>query len=78
MAFDINKHFLVPKHTKISEAEKKKLLETYNINFTALPKILKDDPAIAKLNLKAGDVVKIERESKTAGNTVYYRVVIES
>ncbi|MFH0701829.1 MAG: DNA-directed RNA polymerase subunit H [Candidatus Woesearchaeota archaeon] len=77
MAFDVNKHFLIPKHTKLNDSEKSKLLEKYNINSMALPKIMDDDPAIAKLDAKVGDVIKIERKSKTSGVTTYYRLVIE-
>lgn len=77
MAFDVSKHILVPKHSKLSDSEKNKLLEKYNINVLELPKILKEDPAIAKLDVKVGDVIKIERKSKTAGTSDYYRVVIE-
>ncbi|MEK6937845.1 MAG: DNA-directed RNA polymerase subunit H [Nanoarchaeota archaeon] len=77
MAFDVNKHFLIPKHTKLSDSEKNKLLEKYNISFMALPKIMDDDPAIAKLDAKIGDIIKIERKSKTSGVTTYYRLVIE-
>ena len=78
MAFEVSKHFLVPKHSKLSETEKNKLLERYNIDLLALPKILKEDPALAKLDVKVGDVVKIERKSKTAGTTAYYRVIVEA
>jgi DNA-directed RNA polymerase subunit H len=74
----VNKHFLVPKHTKLSDSEKHKLLEKINVNLLSLPKILSDDPAIAKLDAKAGDVIKIERKSKTAGVTTYYRMVTEA
>ena len=49
----------------------------YNIDLTALPKILSEDPALEKLSVKEGDVIKIERESETAGVSVYYRIVIE-
>lgn len=76
MNVNINKHYLVPKHVKISESEKKQLLEKYNINPKSLPKILKEDPGIIALHLKSGEIVKIVRKSKTAGETVYYRVVI--
>ncbi|MEW5896098.1 MAG: DNA-directed RNA polymerase subunit H [Nanoarchaeota archaeon] len=76
MTFNITKHQLVSKHTKANDSEKKALFEKYNINGQALPKILKDDPAIAHLSVKAGDVIKIERVSKTAGVTYYYRLVI--
>lgn len=69
-------HVLVPKHLKVSDSEKEKLLEKYHISTKELPKILKDDPALAKLNLKEGDLVKVERNSKTAGVSFYYRVVM--
>lgn len=78
MAFDVNKHLLVPKHSKLSDSEKKKLLEKYHLDVFSLPKIMVNDPAIAKLNAKAGDVIKIERESQTAGTSTYYRVVTEN
>ncbi len=77
MSFNLSKHQLVPKHAKISDTEKKKLFEAYGIESRSLPKILKDDPAIAKLELKAGDIVKVERASKTAGVAYYYRVVAD-
>jgi DNA-directed RNA polymerase subunit H (RpoH/RPB5) len=76
--FDITKHNLVPKHVKLSDKEKKQLLEKYNITLNELPKILASDPAVKDLSLKAGDIVKIERKSKTAGNTEYYRGVINA
>ena len=71
------KRNLVAKHSKASEAEKKKLFENYNVSIRELPKILLNDPAIEKLSPKAGDVIKIERDSKSAGKAVYYRVAIE-
>ena len=75
-AFEPKKHILVPKHAKLSETEKKQLFEKYNISIKELPKINKKDPGIAHLNVKEGDVIKIERESPTAGKTVYYRGVV--
>ena len=75
-SFDVRKHVLVPKHTKLTEAEKKKLFENYNISLTQLPKISKDDPVIAHLNVDNGDVIRIDRESPTAGESVFYRGVI--
>ena len=41
-----------------------------------LPKILKTDSAIKQLKPATGDVIKIIRDSPTAGSTVYYRRVI--
>jgi len=78
MAAESIKHSLVPKHTKLSFEETKKLLETYNIELGQLPRILAIDPAIAKLSVKVGDIIAIERESKTAGRSIYYRAVVEN
>ncbi|MBI4150245.1 DNA-directed RNA polymerase subunit H [Candidatus Woesearchaeota archaeon] len=72
---DTTKHVLIPKHAKLGEKEKKDLLEKYNISVKELPKIMKDDPAIAHLDAKPGDVIKIIRDSPTAGKSIFYRGV---
>ena len=74
---DITKHQLVPKHVKISEAEKKKLLEKYTIATKQLPKIIITDPAIQTLKPKLGDIIKIKRVSATSEVSYYYRVIID-
>ena len=51
------------------------LLEKLNASKDKLPAILKSDPAIKKLKPKKGDIIKIERNSETAGKAIYYRVV---
>lgn len=76
--FDITKHILVPKHTLVSEKEKKQLFEKYNISIKELPKILADDPAVKHLKPKQGDIIKVVRKSPTSGETVYYRGVINA
>ena len=68
-------HFLVPKHVLLSEDEVKNLLKTYFITKDDLPKIKLNDPGIASLGPKLGDVVQIERESKLGGKVLYYRLV---
>ncbi len=80
MAEELNlaKHIFVPKHTKLSDEDKQKILEQYNISLAQLPKILKTDPAIKELDVKEHDVIKIERKSKTTGKTVFHRVVINA
>jgi len=75
---DISKHEFVPKHVKLSDSDVEALLNKYNISKRQLPKILKNDPAIVHLDLKGGDVVKIIRKSATAGESTYYRVVINA
>ncbi len=69
-------HVLIPKHEKISEKAKEKLLEKYNVKIGQLPKVSLDDPAIKHLEVEIGDVVKITRESPTAGESEFYRVVV--
>jgi len=67
---------LVPEHSKLTKKEIQELLEKYNLSLNDLPKILSTDPAIEKLNAKESDVIKIIRDSPTAGKSIYYRVVI--
>ena len=74
---DITKHILIPKHTKLSDKERQELFEKYGISMRELPKIVKDDPAIASLDLKHGDVIRIIRKSPTAGESIFYRAVIQ-
>ena len=54
---------MIPKHSKLSDSQKEKLLEKYNISIKELPRILKTDPAIISLDTKAGDVIRITRKS---------------
>jgi DNA-directed RNA polymerase subunit H len=73
----IVEHTLVPMHSKLSEKETKELFELHNITIKELPKIFIDDPAIRHLDVKENDVIKIIRNSPTAGKTVFYRGVID-
>ena len=69
-------HIQIPEHVKLNDKEKEQILKKYNITKTNLPRILKDDPAIANLNLKKGDIVKIKRKLGTTGHTNFYRMVV--
>lgn len=73
---DVTKHVLVPKHVKATEKEKKALLDKYDITEEELAKIKLDDPAIQNLKVVPGDVIKIVRHSPTAGETEFYRCVV--
>jgi DNA-directed RNA polymerase subunit H len=75
--FDVTKHVLVPKHTKLSEKDQKELFEKYAIDLQNLPRIYRKDPAILVLDVKEGDIIKISRNSPTAGDTVFYRRVVD-
>jgi len=73
--FDVTKHVLVPKHTKLSEKERKELFEKFDIDESNLPRIKKSDPSIEHLDVKEGDIVKVIRISDTAGEVSFYRRV---
>jgi len=75
--FKTDKHSLIPKHAKLSEKQKEDLIKDYNITLKALPRILKTDPGIQSLNAKPGNIIKISRKSMTAGETIFYRVVVD-
>ena len=74
--FEVNKHVLVPEHKKLNDKEKETLLEKYNISLNNLPRMLHKDKAISNLKPKEGDVIKITRQSPTAGVINFYRVII--
>jgi len=75
LTFKIAEHFLVPKHVLLSKEQAEQLLKKYGIEVRQLPRILKTDPAIKDLKPQKDDIVKIVRNSPTAGKTVYYRRV---
>ena len=53
------------------------MLETHHCKPTDLPLIFANDPAIISLGVKPGDMIKITRNSATAGESFYYRYVVE-
>lgn len=72
----ILEHELVPKHEILKKSEVEDLLKTYKISPGQLPKIRMDDPVVQIIGAKRGDVLKITRKSKSAGEAEYYRLVI--
>lgn len=72
---DILKHELVPSHVILDKKEVEKLLSGFDITRAQLPKILIDDPVIQAIKAKEGDIIKITRNSPTAGKSYSYRVV---
>lgn len=71
----IEEHYLIPKHSIVKEEDVPVLLRKLNVPREKLPAILKSDPAIKKLKPKKNDIIRIERNSETAGKAIYYRVV---
>ncbi|MDY6769095.1 MAG: DNA-directed RNA polymerase subunit H [Candidatus Nanohaloarchaea archaeon] len=74
---DVEEHELVPPHTVLDADEVEELLDEYNITKDELPRIQQGDAALSSVEAEVGDVIKIERSSPTAGETTYYRVVVE-
>ena len=73
---NVAKHIFVPKHIKLNEEEKIKVLEEFNISLSQLPRMSQEDPAIQTLEAVKGDIIKIERKSSTIGKSFFYRVVV--
>ena len=68
---------LVPKHEIMTEKEISEEFSDVDYDFKDLPKIRVDDPVVEEIGAKPGNVLRITRESQTAGVFVTYRIVEE-
>ena len=75
MKIDIQDHMLVPKHEIMTEEEISEEFSDVDYNFKDLPKIKADDPVVEEIGAEPGNVLRITRESQTAGVFVTYRIV---
>lgn len=75
-AFNLFDHKLVPKHEILATEEREALLEKYRAKPYQFPRIKLSDPAIVAIGAKAGDIVKVIRNSPTAGECFAYRYVV--
>lgn len=73
----ITNHAYQPKHEIIPKTEAEEVLKKFNAKPGQLPYILMSDKGIEDLDVRPGDIVKITRKSPTAGESVYYRYVVE-
>ena len=76
MKIRLQHHDLVPKHELLSEEEAGELLKALGVKKEDLPKIKANDPIVKEIGAKPGDIVRIIREDKVFGTSVYYRLVI--
>ena len=75
--FNLFDHELVPRHEILKQDEREKLLAQYHVPPYQLPRINTSDPAVKAIGATAGDIVRITRNSATAGKYVAYRYVVD-
>jgi DNA-directed RNA polymerase subunit H len=78
LPFKITDHMLVPKHELMPPEEAAAILKQYHAAPHEFPFVLSTDAAAKSIGAKPGDFVKVTRGSETAGETVYYRYVVEA
>lgn len=72
--YNVSRHRLVPRHERVPEEEALGILERLGLpNRFMLPVILSSDPMARYLDLRHGDLVRISRDSPTAGSHIAYR-----
>lgn len=76
-AFNIFEHVFVPKHEIVGAEEREKLLSDYRVQPYQLPRLKASDPAVKAIDAKPGDIVRVIRDSQTAGKYTSYRYVVE-
>ena len=76
-SYDVFQHELVPKHILLKPEEAKQVLERYHIKPFQIPYIKSSDPAARAVGAKLGDIIRVIRRSSTAGESDFYRYVVE-
>jgi DNA-directed RNA polymerase subunit H (RpoH/RPB5) len=77
LQFNIHEHTLVPPHRVISDDERTLIKTKYNItDDTQFPDISRFDPVAQAICLRPGQICEITRPSKTAIQSIYYRLCI--
>jgi DNA-directed RNA polymerase subunit H len=75
LKIDIQDHMLVPKHEIMTEEEIANEFSDVDYDFKDLPKIKVNDPVAKSIGAEPGNVLRITRQSQTAGVFVTYRIV---
>lgn len=73
----ITNHAYQPNHEILHKKDSEEILKKYNTKPSQLPYIMISDKALEDLDVRPGDIIKITRKSSTAGESVYYRYVVE-
>jgi DNA-directed RNA polymerase subunit H (RpoH/RPB5) len=75
-AFNIFNHMLVPVHQILTAEEREQVLQKYKVQPYQLPQIKASDPIAKTIGAKPGDILRIVRDSATAGEYHSYRYVV--
>ena len=73
----ITNHVYQPRHEILPREQAQQILKKYNAKPGQLPYIMISDKGLQDLDVRPGDVIMITRRSPTAGESVYYRYVVE-
>ena len=77
LQFNILDHALVPKHKVLSEQETLEFKKKYNItNDLQIPDISRFNPVSQVIGIRPGQICEITRASKTAVNSLFYRICV--
>ena len=75
LQYNVLNHNLVPKHTTLTTKETEEFKKRYNIKHDKqIPDISRFSPVAQAIGIRPGQICKIERNSKTAINSLYYRI----
>ena len=78
LQFNILNHQYVPPHTILSKEQLDEMMKKYNVgDKSQLPDISRYDPVALAIGMRPGDVCKIDRPSKSAIHSTYYRVCVQ-
>tara|TARA_Y100000741_G_C18261691_1_gene560720 strand:+ start:2441 stop:3073 length:633 start_codon:yes stop_codon:yes gene_type:complete len=77
LQYNVLEHKLVPKHSILSPEQITTVKTRYNITKNSeFPEISRFDPVAKAIGASPGDIIRIERKSKTAITSDYYRYCV--
>lgn len=76
LSIDLFMHDLVPEHDILTEKEVEEVEKEFGVSREHLPKIKAGDPASKAIGARPGDVIRILRDSETAGHHLIYRYCV--
>lgn len=78
LLFDITEHVMVPEHIPLSDEATTEFMRNNGTSAENYPEISRYDPVALAIGLKPGQLCEINRFSKTAIKSKYYRICVEN